>query len=404
MTSSKDKKLLNICIITQFFPGTSVGGLQRYLDGLIKELQKNRNTRIYVLTVAFDKEGIERKGNLVIIRKKFMNIYEKKDPVENSKKLFRFLNRLIRRYNIDIISAENFFAPVSDLIAVNMISFDNNIPLALRMHSFSFLDNELKKESVRNFLWDKLIPVSKSMTETVYNLGVPIKKLSTIYPGVDTESFRPGLGKKWLRSRLSIDEDSIVILHASRIVAEGKDLLEEKGINTLLKAVSTIIPVKKNVKVLIAAAKPPLPLKEKFNESIKKIYDIAKVYNIENNIIVQPFELDEMPFVYNGSDIFVLASKNEGFGLCYAEASSCGLPVIGTSVGGVPEIITNGKEGYLVEPDNPVELAKRIGFLINNEERRKEFGENGRKTVLHKFNLNKQVKNLLGVYNSLIKR
>ena len=88
-----------------------------------------------------------------------------------------------------------------------------------------------------------------------------------------------------------------------------------------------------------------------------------------------------MTYVYNGGDIFVLASKMESFGLVYGEALACGIPVVGTSVGGIPEIIDNGKTGYLTEPDNPVELSKRIELLLHDEDKRKEMGIRGRKTI-----------------------
>ena len=91
----------------------------------------------------------------------------------------------------------------------------------------------------------------------------------------------------------------------------------------------------------------------------------------------------------------------ESFGLVYAEALACGIPVIGTSVGGVPEIIDNGKTGYLVEPDNPVELSKRIQLLINNPEKRKIMGEKGRKIIEKRFNSKKITDNLIGVFNSI---
>ena len=74
--------------------------------------------------------------------------------------------------------------------------------------------------------------------------------------------------------------------------------------------------------------------------------------NIKNRVSVESFGMDEMPLVYNGSDIFAMASQMESFGLVYAEAMACGIPVVGTSVGGIPEIINNNVAGFLVEPDN----------------------------------------------------
>ncbi|NLI56859.1 glycosyltransferase family 4 protein, partial [bacterium] len=65
------------------------------------------------------------------------------------------------------------------------------------------------------------------------------------------------------------------------------------------------------------------------------------------------------------SDIFVLPSLSEGFPVVVLEAMASGLPVVATNVGGLPEIIQENKNGFLVEPQNPRDLAKKILFLLN---------------------------------------
>lgn len=393
-------EISRICMVTQSFSHTSIGGLERYLDNTIKKLLENQ-IKVFVVSVSFEKDTVEKHEDLTIFKKRFMNTADKKNTEKNGRQLFKFLDNLIKKEGIELVSGENIYtAPIPHVLAVNMTCFNHNIPLVLRIHSF--LPNELQKSLLKNMMWKKIISVSRCVTENVYNMGLPIKKLATVYPGVDTKMFSPGLGKAWLRSRIGVDDDSILILHASRIITRDKSLLDEKGISTLLKAASTLIPIEKRIKVLIAAAKAPAPWKEFFDHEIKRIYDIAKLYNIEDHVIVHCFEMNEMPFVYNGSDIFVMATHNEAFGLSYAEALSCGLPVIGTSVGGIPEIISNSVNGYLIEPNNPVELAKRIGFLIEDEKKMKSFKRNARRTVIEKFNLEKQIKHLLGIYSSLI--
>ena len=74
----------------------------------------------------------------------------------------------------------------------------------------------------------------------------------------------------------------------------------------------------------------------------------------------------------NAADIFVLASLWEGFGVAVAEAMACGLPVVATSVGGIPEVVEDGKTGFLVEPKNSELLAEKIEYILNfSEEERK---------------------------------
>jgi len=97
-----------------------------------------------------------------------------------------------------------------------------------------------------------------------------------------------------------------------------------------------------------------------------------------------------------------MASEMESFGLVYAEAMACGIPVIGTSVGGITEIIDNNLNGFLVEPKKPVELAKKIDIIISDPEKRKQMGINGINKIKNKFELKKMVDRLLGVFTSCI--
>jgi phosphatidylinositol alpha-1,6-mannosyltransferase len=71
------------------------------------------------------------------------------------------------------------------------------------------------------------------------------------------------------------------------------------------------------------------------------------------------------------------ARSVEGFGFVYLEANSHGLPVIAHRTGGVEDAVLDGKTGFLVNPDEPAELVKRLGQLIEDNELRKEMGEEG---------------------------
>lgn len=393
---------MKICIVSYPYPGISIGGIERYLSNLIKELTK-RNHKIYVITASYDKEITERGENLIVYKRKFMNLEDKENSKRNSEKLLIFLTKLIEDEEIDLICAENFYrsVPASFVFVINMTCFYTKIPLVLRMHGHC--SQELEKAFLRDMLWDKIAPVSKNLSENAYNAGVDVEKINTIYPGIDTDLFRPKLGKGWLRSRVSVSDKDIVILLASRITgSKSSSLIEEKGISTLLKAFSMIKD--KKIKLLIAAARPPVIWKKKFDIVIKKIKSLCKLYNIENRVFVESFSLDQMPLVYNGADIYVLASRMESLGLSYIEAMSCELPVIGTSVGGIPEVISDGEDGYLIEQDNPVELSKRLNILIKSHKKRLEMGKKGRKNIISKFNNDIQTERIIGLFKSCIEK
>ena len=97
--------------------------------------------------------------------------------------------------------------------------------------------------------------------------------------------------------------------------------------------------------------------------------------------------------IINHADIFVLPSHTDAGGppVVFIEAMACGLPVIGTDVGGIPEGIENGVNGFIIPPKNVDELTKKLHILIKNGNLRKEFGNNSLKKIRRKFNdINKE--------------
>tara|TARA_Y100000310_G_scaffold270603_1_gene284573 strand:+ start:9783 stop:11027 length:1245 start_codon:yes stop_codon:yes gene_type:complete len=394
---------MKICFISFSSPQSSIGGIERYLDTTFKEITK-RGIKVHFIAPSYGDDEIEVVGNLVIHKLKIMNL-KPKEKSQAPKKLYNYLKKLIKKEKIDIISAENFYrgTPPGYAFAINLASMETKVPVVLRMHAH--FKREIEKALVKDLFWSRIIPVSKHVAHSAYEVGVKLKKLKTVYPPIDTEIFRPDLGKTWLSSRIDVNKNDLIILHASRITgSKGKesDYLELKGVLTLLKAFSTLAQNHKNIKLLIATGTPPPTWKTEYNKACKKISEIAELNGIKDKVIVQPFKLDEMPYVYNGSDIFVMASQMESFGLVYAEALACGIPVVGTGVGGIPEIIDNEKTGLLVEPDNPVTLSKKIDFLLNNPKIRKGMGIKGRKVIERKFASKKITDNLMGIFESVL--
>ena len=125
-----------------------MGGIQRYLDTLFKELEK-RKVSVHFISPSYDKDEIEKIGNLTIHKLKIMNT-RVRDKNQAAKKLYKYLKNLVKKEKIDIISAESFYrgAPPSYIFAVNMVSMGTKVPVVLRMHSH-FTSN-LQKSFVKD--------------------------------------------------------------------------------------------------------------------------------------------------------------------------------------------------------------------------------------------------------------
>jgi glycosyltransferase involved in cell wall biosynthesis len=96
---------------------------------------------------------------------------------------------------------------------------------------------------------------------------------------------------------------------------------------------------------------------------------------------------DDIPSLLAAADIFCMPSLSEALGYSLLEAMAAGIPVVASEVGGIPEVITNAKEGLLVPPADPQKLASALGQLATDTPLREDLGSNGRQTVRAKFSL-----------------
>jgi glycosyltransferase involved in cell wall biosynthesis len=103
--------------------------------------------------------------------------------------------------------------------------------------------------------------------------------------------------------------------------------------------------------------------------------------------------------VYAAADVVCQLSRwQEAFGWTNAEAMACGKPVVATAVGGIPEIIEDGVSGFLVPPRQPAEAAARVLRLLTDPDLRERMGARARQIVAEKFNLRRNVRELIGLY------
>ena len=233
---------------------------------------------------------------------------------------------------------------------------------------------------------DHILTVSKETMKYVLRVGADKSKTSVMYNGVDTNCFY-ATKKGESRKKLGLPKNRKIIFSVRRLVYKN-------GLDTLIKSAARVIQHNPDILFVVAGKGP----------SRKLIEDHIKELGIENNIILTGFVPDELlPVYYNAADYFVLPSASgEGLPLVLFEAMSCGLPVIATMVGGTPEIINHMKNGVLVPPRNPEELAEAILKLLANGELGKEIGEKAKKNIQKRFSWEENVRQLKEVYNQFL--
>lgn len=396
---------MKVLFISPNSPFESIGGVERYLINLINyfKVQSDMKTFLILPTTQTSHNVID--GNMMIYYDNNLSIPRTKqyssEIAEKAQGFSDLVESIIKEYKIDVICAENIFfgPPPAYSFRLNMIAALYKIPLIVRLHMYP--ESPLQIALTNELMWDHISCVSKSVTGDCFQKGTDINKLSTDYLGVNTSQFIPDKDKAGdLKEELGLDKDTKIVLTAGRIITGSKNMLKEKGMINLIEAFSRLSPRFPKLHLVIAVAKAEDSLKNDFDTSYKMLLGYIKIHNIESKTTDRMFELDQMPNVYNGSDVLVLpAERNETLGQIFIEAMACGLPVIGAKTGGIPEIISDDHNGFLVQPNDPIELAKKIEMILSNQEKRNIFITEGHKTVEEKFTAEKQFAN----FNTLLK-
>ena len=136
----------------------------------------------------------------------------------------------------------------------------------------------------------------------------------------------------------------------------------------------------------------------------EELEKLSKKLNIEKNVKFSGFvDEDLKPLYYKAADIFCLPSTNmgESFGIVNLEAMACGIPIISSKLGGIPDIVKDMENGMLVKPGDPESLADALIFLLENDDIRKKMGNDGRKKV-EEYSWMKIAEKTEGIYEKLI--
>lgn len=190
---------------------------------------------------------------------------------------------------------------------------------------------------------DHVIAVCTSDGNKLLSLGLPRKKLSIIPNGYDDGLFKH-ISRDFARKELGLPESKKILL------AIGS-LLKVKGHDDLIDAAYILSKERKDFAVIIVGSGPLEPLLRKKIEKLELSQKILMIGWVPHN---------KISLWMNASDILILPSLHEGFPTVIPEAMACGLPVIGTKVGGIPDVISNENIGFLVNPGDPKALAQAI--------------------------------------------
>ncbi|MFQ5957855.1 MAG: glycosyltransferase family 4 protein [Alphaproteobacteria bacterium] len=276
--------------------------------------------------------------------------------------LGRWLKRFLQRQPLDIVHVHG----LRPLEATQGLK----VPVVFTNHTSGFLRRIGKGESERKRLASRLAHIrhvlapSTELCTATRSVGYD-GPVDFIPNGVDIARFTPGPSP--LRAQWSIQDDEVVVLLARRLV-------EKNGVTVFAEAAGFLerLPLR-----LVFAGDGPERAKVENILRHSGMFDRAVFLNTVPNA--------EMPDVYRAADIAVLPSFIEATTITGLESMACGVPLVGTAVGGIPALLDHGVTGLLVPPGAPEAIGAAIRALAEDAERRRAMGQKARERVVERF-------------------
>ncbi len=232
---------------------------------------------------------------------------------------------------------------------------------------------------------DYLVTVSDKLRSKTRLIANGLNNVSVIHNGADCKKFKP-IPKEIAKQKLGIKESCEIILFIGH-------LEPVKGVDYLLKAFAMLQRDRRDTRLFLVG--------DGYEKD--KLMLLSKNLKIDNQVCFmgrKPFE--EIPLWLNIADVFVLPSISEGFPTVIPEAMMCGVPVIASDVGGIPEIIINDKTGILTKPGNVELIEKGIKLLLDNKRIRNMISETA-KEQSKKYSWKNNASGYIAIYKKVFK-
>jgi D-inositol-3-phosphate glycosyltransferase len=236
--------------------------------------------------------------------------------------------------------------------------------------------------------------------ELLADYGARADQIALIPSAVDTDRFRP-VAKSIARRTLEIDPTAEVVVYIGRIVPR-KDIRNVIQALAHLKARRLAAGITTMPTLLIVGGETEQPDPVATPE-IGVLHTLAAELGVLDRVrFVGRRQPDELYLWYAAADVAVTTPWYEPFGLTPLEAMACGVPVIGSCVGGIAFTIADGETGYLVPPRDPEALCDRLDDVLGDPERRQLMGQAGRTRVLDAFTWRQVATRTAELYDDLL--
>jgi starch synthase len=402
---------MKIALYSNEFPPNIYGGAGVHIDFLSQELAKLAQVEVRCFGDQKEDNGSMHVEGITSSLTKMV------DPENEHIKMFHNLSRNVEMAQAtpkaDIVHCHTWYTHLAGVFTRELLQ----VPLILTTHSLEthrpwkveqlgngyFMSRWIETNAYKTA--DGVIAVSEQMkTDVIEAYGVAPEKVTVIHNGIDPEFYKPTFDEALL-AEYGIDPKIPFVLFVGRIT-------RQKGISQLIEACQYF---NENCQIVLCAGAPDT---EEIAIETSNLIDELKAKRKGVILISEMLPRDKVKVLYSHARVFACPSLYEPFGIINLEAMACETPVVGSHVGGIPEILVEGETGYLIplesvsrtnfNPLHPTEFQKafasKVNVLLDNEELATAMGKAGRVRVLKQFSWESIAKTTYNYYQEVIAR
>ena len=371
--------MINILyVIAAMGPGLG-GGAERALINLSTRVDRKKY-RPVVCCVTRGGPSVEelKEANIPVY------ILGKKSKIDISV-LFKLM-KIIRKEKISIIHTYMFTSNMWGRLAAILM----RVPIIISSEeALSYHEKEewyhILIDKFLSFFTDKIITIAPEIAESVIKKeGISKSKLVVIFNGIELDKFNKEINVLSKKMELCIDPSLPVV------GTVGGFFRPVKRIDLFIEVAHLVLKVKPQTQFVIVGG----------GTLLNDLKNLAERLGIREKIFFLGFQKD-ISDIFKIMDIYVLTSKSEGLPTVLIEAGASGIPMVSFDVGGVKNIVIDGKTGFLIPPDNLELMTEAIVKLLDNFSKREEMGREAKEYV-KKFDVSEMVKNTESLYEELI--
>jgi len=295
---------------------------------------------------------------------------------------------LVEEHSIDVLSCHGYKADLFGVLVryylkteVKLFTIAHGwVSKTFKLKLYQTLDKLLFR------LFDKVVLVSSKQIEELGSLGIDKSRVEVINNGVDIESFSFKGPSRSLLSELDVDPGVKKVGFAGRLAGE-------KGVSKALQIFKEVLSEESEALFIVVGDGPKRAELEKLSGDL----------GISSRVIFTGFRKD-MKAVYSILDVYLSCSSHEGLPNSVLEAMASGVPCVLSDIAGHQDIVEDGKNGFLIDPDNYNSGSLRVASLLSNSSLAGSIKDEARRVLQKKFSISGRIQKIEKAYLSLAER